>query len=145
MNAYSKIALYYSFIDDILILLNQKQQMEAVRKMLMLYIVKLLAPESPAYGNALPFVKEEGLEEIVSGLEVGDIIFTKTNNSWYQLSRRLLNTEYDHVSVVISKTEGTLNDNLVIHISPPIISKLELNRIMQKSRQPIVYRLSLNK
>jgi len=27
-----------------------------------------------------------------------------------------------------------------LHISPPIISKLELKRVMQKSREPTVYR-----
>lgn len=35
--------------------------METIRKMLMLYVVKLLVPESPAYGNTMPFIKEEGL------------------------------------------------------------------------------------
>jgi hypothetical protein len=75
--------------------------------MLMHYIVRLLLPESPAYGNTTTFIKEETLGEVISSLEVGDIIFTKTNNSWYQLSRKFLNTSYDHVSVVINKNEGT--------------------------------------
>ncbi len=77
--------------------------MDTVRNVLMSYLVKLLVPESPAYGNSMPFVKEESLEEVVSSLQVGDIVFTRTNNSWYEVCRRFLNTEYDHVSVVINK------------------------------------------
>lgn len=51
--------------------------------MLMSYIVKVLIPESPAYGNTLPFVKEETLGHSIASLEPCDIIFTKTNSSWY--------------------------------------------------------------
>lgn len=69
----------------------------------MSYLVKIIAPESPAYGNTIPFVKEQSLAEIISTLNPGDIIFTKTNNSLYQACRKLLKTKYDHVSVVINK------------------------------------------
>lgn len=82
--------------------------MEMVRNVIMSYVVKLLLPESPAYGNALPFIKGESLEEVVAQVQPGDIIFTITNNSWYELCRRMLNTNYDHVCVVINKSEGTL-------------------------------------
>lgn len=75
--------------------------------MLMQYLVRLIAPGSPAYGNTIPFTREQSLEEVLASLQVGDIIFTKTNNSWYQLSRKFLHAHYDHVSVVINRHEGT--------------------------------------
>lgn len=40
--------------------------MEMVRNVIMSYIVKFLLPESPAYGNTLPFIKDESLQEVVA-------------------------------------------------------------------------------
>lgn len=69
------------------------------------YVTKLLMPTSPAYGNTIPFAKND--LSIFPELEIGDIIFTKTNNSIYQMARDYLHTDYDHVTVVISPTDGT--------------------------------------
>ena len=65
------------------------------------------------------------------------MLITKTNNSLYQACRKVLGTDYDHVSVVINKNE-------VIHISPPIISKIEIGRIVSKSREPLVFRVDFS-
>ena len=83
--------------------------METVKDMLMHYLIKLLLPTSPAYGNSIPFAKDNSISEILSTIEIGDVILTKTNNSIYQAGRKFLHTDYDHISVKINENEGSFS------------------------------------
>ena len=77
--------------------------METMKDMLLNVLTKCMMPNSPAYGNSIPFAKEDCLLGAISKIQVGDVILTKTHNSLYQGVRQLLNTEYDHISVVINE------------------------------------------
>lgn len=79
--------------------------MDTALNLLMQYLTKIVAPSSTAYGN-MPFIKGESLSEVIGQLQEGDIVFTKTNNSVYQLARKLVDVEYDHVAVIINSNEG---------------------------------------
>lgn len=83
--------------------------METFKNMLMHQLIKILLPNSLAYGNSIPFSKDDSIGEVISQLQVGDCIFTKTNHSIYHGCRRFLNMNYDHVSVVINSHEGKRN------------------------------------
>lgn len=77
--------------------------METFKDVLLTYLTKFLLPNSPAYGNSIPFAKEDSLSDVVGKVQVGDVILTKTHNSIYQAARQFVRTEYDHVSIVINE------------------------------------------
>ena len=112
--------------------------MNAVENVVMQVLTKLLTPPSPAFGNSLPYAKDETITDVLSRVEVGDVLFTRTNSSLYQAGRRILGIKYDHVSVVINQRE-------VIHISPPVISKIDIRCMVHQEREPLIYRMALDK
>lgn len=112
--------------------------MNTVENIAMQGLIKLLTPPSPAFGNSLPYAKDETITDVLGRVQVGDVLFTRTNSSLYQVGRRILGIKYDHVSVVINQRE-------VIHISPPIISKIDIRCMLHQEREPLIYRMALDK
>lgn len=82
--------------------------MEGVQVAIMQKILKMLVPTSPAYNNTLAFERPSTAQDIQEMVEPGDIVFSRTNSSFYEIGRKYMGMKYDHVAVVISKEEGTV-------------------------------------
>lgn len=106
-------------------------------------LVKILVPTSPAYGNTIAFEKPQTCSELKAKLQPGDVILSRTNSLLYEAIRRFMGIKYDHVAVILNNKEGIFKIIIVIHISPPIISKIDMEYIMNPSREPLIIRPNL--
>lgn len=65
-------------------------------------LIKILTPSSPAYGNSLAFEKPVTCQELMAKLRPGDVIFSRTNSLLYEVARKFMGMNYDHVAVVLN-------------------------------------------
>ena len=77
--------------------------METVQLAIMQKIIKMLTPTSPAYNNSLAFEKPTTRQDVEDILQPGDIIFSRTNSNVYEMARKYIGMNYDHVAVVLNK------------------------------------------
>ena len=71
------------------------------------------------------------------GIQVGDIILTRTPGAIMEVARGVANSPFDHAVVVVG--EGT-----VVHVSPPQVRLLRLSVILQEKRSPLLLRPTLS-
>ena len=71
------------------------------------------------------------------GIQIGDIILTRTPGTIMKLARGVANSPFDHAVVVVD--EGT-----VVHVSPPQVRLLRLSVILQEKRSPLLLRPALS-
>ena len=113
---------------------------------------KLVAPDSLVLAPAdVPYTdkewhhnvtrshnREEALKQSLKRLRPGDIILTRTPGFFYGAARTTARSTYDHC-VVVARQAG-----MVIHVGPPTVRLLRVERIMTPQRHPIVFRCRLN-
>lgn len=73
-----------------------------------------------------------------TNVHVGDIILTSTPGSFMSIARGMSKNPFDHVVVVVE-------NNMVLHVSPPQVRLLPLHVILAKKRRPLLLRPILNK
>lgn len=76
--------------------------MNTVQLSIIQALIKIFSPTSPAYGNTFAFERPESLQELRGKLLPGDVIFSRTDSSIYEMSRKYMGVNYDHVAVVIN-------------------------------------------
>ena len=112
-------------------------------------IVSLLVPDSllleggekwgaQARGNGGDAKRSHEKSTRFPGIQVGDIILTRTPGAIMQVARGVANSPFDHAVVVVG--EGT-----VVHVSPPQVRLLRLSVILQEKRSPLLLRPALSK
>ena len=77
--------------------------MQSVQVAIMQKLIKMLTPTSPAYHNTLAFERPSTPKDIEEMLQPGDIIFSRTNSSIYEMARKYMGVSYDHVAVVLNE------------------------------------------
>lgn len=65
-------------------------------------LIKILTPSSPAYGNSLAFEKPVTCQQLTARLRPGDVILSRTNSLLYEIARKFMGMNYDHVAVVLN-------------------------------------------
>lgn len=102
--------------------------------------VKLISPDSMAFNeeNNKQFTIKEFLqsEELKKRIAPGDIVLTKTSSNVYGVVRKLMDSEFDHVSVFLDASS-------VLHISPPRIRVIPSNIFLMRKMEPLIIRPSL--
>lgn len=80
--------------------------MQAIQLSLMQALIKIVTPASPAYGNTVAFERHQTYQELQAKLLPGDVIFSRTDSTLYEVARKYMGISYDHVAVVINSKEG---------------------------------------
>jgi hypothetical protein len=86
---------------------------------------------------ANPWSDAAALGRAVRVLRPGDIILTRTPGAFYSAARASADSVYDHVVVVA-------RNGMCIHVGPPIVRLLRIERILDPKRCPLVLRPRLN-
>ncbi|TMW57143.1 hypothetical protein Poli38472_003068 [Pythium oligandrum] len=98
---------------------------------------KILAPNSLQFDDnefeRSPAEAKQAATEAAKLVQPGDLIFITTKGFIYSMSRFLTNNEYDHMVIV-------LNDRQVLHVGPPSVRLIQLERLLLPQRQPVVLR-----
>ena len=66
-------------------------------------------------------------------VKVGDIILTRTPGAFMSIARDMANNPFDHAVVVVE-------NNMVVHVSPPQVRLLPLHIILEEKRSPLLLR-----
>lgn len=69
-------------------------------------------------------------------IQPGDIVLTKTSSNFYGVVRKLMDSEYDHVSVFLDSAS-------VLHISPPRVRIIPSNIFLMRKMEPLIIRPQL--
>jgi cell wall-associated NlpC family hydrolase len=99
-------------------ILNFVIDMQAIQLSLMQALIKIVTPASPAYGNTVAFERLETYQELQAKLQPGDVIFSRTYSTLYEIARKYMGISYDHVAVVINSKEGKFTETQ-LYISRP--------------------------
>ena len=104
------------------------------------FLISLLSPDSLAFNddaNKRYSIKEfTESQALKPDLLPGDLILIQTPGTVYKSIRKVLDSCYDHMAVLLDK-------DTVLHISPPIIRKISSNIFLMKKRNPIIIRPNL--
>lgn len=76
-------------------------------------------------------------EELKERIQPGDLVLTKTTNGVYGVARKLMGSEYDHVSVFLDKKS-------VLHISPPKVRIIPSNIFLMSRMSPLIVRPNIS-
>lgn len=85
-----------------------------------------------------PWSNAAALGRAVRLLRAGDIILTCTPGAFYSAARSSAGSLYDHVVVVAQ-------NGMTIHVGPPTVRLLRVERILDPKRSPLVLRPRLNR
>lgn len=85
-----------------------------------------------------PWSDAAALGRAVRMLRAGDIILTCTPGAFYSAARASAGSLYDHVVVVAQ-------NGMTIHVGPPTVRLLRVERILDPKRSPLVLRPRLNR
>lgn len=83
-----------------------------------------------------PDEKDQALKA-VSQLKLGDLILIKTPNTTYELMRKIYNSPYDHIVVVVDQER-------CLHISYPRAKLVPSYLFTHSVREPLVIRPNLS-
>ena len=104
------------------------------------FLISLLSPDSLAFNDddnkrysIREYMESEALKP---NLLPGDLILIQTPGTVYKSIRKVMDTCYDHMAVLLDK-------DTVLHISPPVIRKISSNVFLMKKRNPIIIRPNL--
>lgn len=134
---------------------NESQTMVKLRKLYDSMVQKtatLVAPDSLVHvPEDLPYTKREwshtvnrshnkneALKQSLKRLRPGDIILTKTPGMFYRAARTAANSTYDHCVVVANQA------GMVIHVGPPKVRMIRVERIVKPEWCPCVFRSRLS-
>ncbi|KAL4472285.1 hypothetical protein ABPG72_011646 [Tetrahymena utriculariae] len=108
---------------------------------LMQNLVKLISPDSMAFNeeNFKQYTMKEFIqsEELKKEIQPGDIVLTKTSSNVYGIVRKMMDSEYDHVSVFLDQQN-------VLHISPPKVRIIPSNIFLMRRMGPFIIRPNLD-